>query len=60
MKSERLAKGLTQKQVADVLGVTHNAMSQYESGTREPSVDLIVKICKCLDVSSDYLLGLVD
>lgn len=58
LKQERLSKGYTQKQVATALGVTYNAISQYESGVREPSIDLLIKLCKFFDVSADYLIGL--
>lgn len=60
LKQERLAKGYTQKQVAIAIGVTYNAISNYESGAREPSLDILCKICKFLDVTADYLLGLSD
>lgn len=35
-------------------------LSRYEDGTREPSVEMIIKFCKLYDVSADYLLGLTD
>lgn len=60
LKQERLAKGYTQKQIADAIGVTYNAVCNYEAGSREPSVDLLVKLCKVLDVSADYLIGVSD
>ena len=46
--------------MAEVLGVTYNAISQYESGIREPNIDFLIKICDFFDVSSDYLLGRTD
>ena len=60
LKNERISKGYTQKRVAEVLGVTYNAISQYESGIREPNIDFLIKICDFFDVSSDYLLGRTD
>lgn len=57
LKNERISKGYTQKRVAEVLGVTYNAISQYENGVREPNIDFLIKICDFFDVSSDYLLG---
>ena len=57
LKQERILRGYTQKQVADGIGVTYNAISQYESGTREPSIDLLIKLCDFLDTSADYLIG---
>lgn len=60
LKNERISKGYTQKRVAEVLGVTYNAISQYENGVREPNIDFLIKICDFFDVSSDYLLGRTD
>lgn len=60
LKECRLECGLTQLQVAQSLGVTLPAISQYEKGIREPSLELLVKYCKLLNVSADYLLGLSD
>ncbi len=49
--------GYSQKQLADFLGVTQQAISKYESGIREPDVETIIKLSKLFNVSSDYLLG---
>ena len=48
------------KEVAEKLNVTIRTISRYEDGTREPSVEMIIKFCKLYDVSADYLLGLTD
>lgn len=50
----------TQKEVAIAIGVTTSAYANYEYGIREPSVDIIIKLCKYFNVSADYLLGLTD
>ncbi len=60
LKELRIERGLKLKEVAERLNVTIRSISRYEDGTREPSVDLIVKFCKLYDVSADYLLGLTD
>ena len=60
LKECRLECGLTQLQVANALGLTLPAICQYEKGVREPSLDILVKLCKLLNVSADYLLGLTD
>lgn len=60
LRQERIAKCLTQKQVAEAVGLTYNAISQYESGVREPSIDVLVQLCKFLEVTSDFLIGLSD
>lgn len=54
----RKEKGVTLKEVANNIGVTVSAYSNYEQGIRMPSIDIICRICKYFDVTSDYLLGL--
>lgn len=51
-------KGLKQKDIADLLGVTENTVSYYVTGARCPNTDQIIAIAKKWNVSADYLLGL--
>ena len=60
LKSLRLEKKLTQKQIADRIGLAISAVSSYESGTRYPSYDVLVKLARIFHVSTDYLLGMTD
>lgn len=60
LRQLRKEKGVEQKVVAKAIGVTVNAYAHYEQGIREPSYDILVKIAKYFDVSTDYLLGVVD
>ena len=60
LKILRIERGLKLKEVAEALNVTIRSISRYEDGTREPSVNMIIKFCKLYDVSADYLLGLED
>ena len=60
LKELRIQKGLTQKQVAIAVGVVPTAIANYEAGTREPSIDILKKLCVLFNVSSDYLIGLSD
>jgi transcriptional regulator with XRE-family HTH domain len=60
LKSLRIEKKLTQKQVADRIGLAISAVSSYESGTRYPSYDSLVKLAHMFHVSTDYLLGMTD
>lgn len=60
MKSLRLEKKLTQKQVADRIGLATSAVSSYESGVRYPSYDVLVKLARIFHVSTDYFLGITD
>ena len=60
LKSLRIEKKLTQKQVADRIGLAISAVSSYESGTRYPSYDVLAKLARIFHVSTDYLLGMTD
>lgn len=60
LKSLRIEKNLTQKQVADRIGLAVSAVSSYESGTRYPSYDILVKLTRIFHVSADYLLGITN
>lgn len=58
LKQLRKEKGVSQKEISNAIGITLSAYSNYEQGIREPSIDIIIKLCKYFDVSADYLLGL--
>ena len=60
LKSLRTEKKLTQKQIADRIGLAISAVSSYESGTRYPSYDVLIKLAQIFHVSTDYLLGISD
>ena len=60
IREARRAKGWSQQKVADILGVTRACFSNYEQGTREPTIALLKAICGILDISADYLIGLAD
>ena len=60
LKELRIERGLKLKEVAEAMSVTVRAICRYEDGTREPSVEMIIKFCKLYNVSADYLLGLTD
>lgn len=58
LKLAREQKGLSQKDVAEKIGVAKSTYSLYESGNREPNVQTIKKIANALDVSADELFGI--
>lgn len=58
LKDARERKGLSQKDVAEKIGVAKSTYSLYESGNREPNVQTIKKIADTLNVSADNLLGI--
>jgi len=60
LKELRKLKGVTQFEVAKAISVTESAYANYEQGIREPSYEILVKLCKYFEVSSDYLLWLTE
>ena len=60
LKELRRVCGITQKVVADHLGLTVKAYCFYELGQREPSLGTLIKLCDFFDVSADYLIGRSD
>lgn len=60
LKSLRIDKKMTQKQVADRIGLAISAVSSYESGSRYPSYDVLLKLARIFHVSTDYLLGITE
>lgn len=58
IKECRQEKGLTQLQFAQLLSTTQSTIGKYEREELQPNIDVIIKICKIFEVSSDYLIGL--
>lgn len=56
----RKDKGLRQKDLADKLGITEQALGNYERGKHRPSVDLLYIMARFFNISADYLLELTD
>lgn len=57
LKQARKRTGLTQKEVADKLGVQYTTYRNYEQGQREPNNKTILALSNLFNVSTDYLLG---
>lgn len=57
LKTIRLEKDLTQKQLADLLNVTFQTVSKWENDVNEPSFSTLKDIAKALDCSVGYLFG---
>lgn len=54
----RKIRNYSQAQLAKMLGVAQNTVSNWEQGKREPDYLTLKKLCYYLDCSLDYLLGL--
>ncbi|PKE22735.1 transcriptional regulator [Macrococcoides caseolyticum] len=57
IKTNRLKKGYSQKEFADIIGVSNVVLSRYESDVRTPDFEKLKQIADILEVSTDYLLG---
>lgn len=54
----REANNMTQKQLADKIGVTGSRVSNWEQGIHRPDVDILANICTALNVSPSELLDI--
>src|SRR5690554_422067 len=57
LKTLRNKKGKNQEEVAYSIGISRARYSHYENNHVEPDMDLLKKIAKYYNVSTDYLLG---
>lgn len=55
LKEARTRAKMTQKQLAEIIGVAKSTVAGYESGHSEPDMEKIVKIMGALDVDANYL-----
>lgn len=60
LKACREEKGYTQGQVAIYCDITEKAYQNYELMTREPKVEILIRIADLFGVSIDYLVGRTD
>lgn len=57
IKNERKKAGLTQKQLGERLGVSFQAVAQWENDFRRPKYETIIKIADALMVQPEDILG---
>lgn len=57
IRNLRIDGGYTQAQIAEYLNVKQNTYSQYEIGTLNYPIDVLMKLADFYNVSVDYLLG---
>lgn len=53
----RQEAGMTQKELAEQLGISPSAVGMYEQGRREPPGEVLIQLCRLFHVSSDWLLS---
>ena len=56
----RKSRGLSQKELGEVVGLTHKSISTIESGLSSTSIEKLILLAQFFNVSTDYLLGLKD
>ena len=57
MRNLRQDNDLSQKKIADMLGIAQTTYSQYELEKRPMPIDYLIALCKFYNVSADYMLG---
>ena len=57
LKTIRKSRGLTQQQLAKLIGVTESAVGQYETDRRKPSYEVLLKLSDVLQCTVEELLG---
>lgn len=58
IKQWRYDHYVTQQQLADRLGCPRNTLQCWETGRRSPGCEALAELCRAMDVSADWLLGL--
>ena len=57
LRNLRKEKGVTQREIAEFLGIKTRPYQNYESGDRRPDYEKLVALADYFGVSTDYLLG---
>ena len=60
LRELRVAAGMNQTEIADILDMQQNQYSRYERGERELPMHLFVKLAVYYKVSLDYMVGISD
>lgn len=58
IRETRLARKMSQVDLANALGVTKQSVSNWENDNIQPSVEMLIRLSQVLSTSTDYLLGL--
>ena len=57
LRELRVAKGINQSELGQLLGVTKQCVSNWENDNVLPSIEMLIKIADYFNVSCDFLLG---
>ena len=53
----RKINNMSQREVAEAIGCSPVVYSRYETGAREPSIDVLIRLSSVFRVSVDYIIG---
>ena len=57
LKNLRIKKGLSQQQLADILGISQQSVNKYENHNIEPDISTLSSMAVLFNTSVDYLIG---
>lgn len=60
IKEARKKTGKTQVELAELINVRQKDVSRWENDVMVPTATTIISLCKALNVSADYILGLTE
>lgn len=60
LKDLREDRDMSQQQVADYLGMKQPQYSRYERGLRDIPTDILIRLARLYNTSTDYILGLTN
>ena len=60
LRDLREDKDLTQKQLAEIIGMSQEGYSKYETGKNDIPTDILIKLSNYYNTSIDYILGLTN
>ena len=60
LKELRLEKGVSQLEIAKLLNMSKMAISHWEGGHSEPSIEQLIMLARYFNVTVDYLVGFSD
>ena len=56
IRALRMQNGLSQEQLAEICGVSRQAISKWERGDSLPDTERLMQLCRSFHVSADFLL----
>lgn len=60
LAEEIKASGMTIKDIAEKLGISHTNISQYRTKDKLPTLENFAKLCKIIGADANYILGITD